>query len=170
LCTFEIKQIFMYAIIFPILFFVTFFGLIFLIRNENHKGVKKTIDKILHSQLKLNKIVNSVKCRVFTSGARNPNYRFRLADLYFFENSFLIVGFIKLGNFKFYKSAILLSNNIELKQNNPDIKITTLRNINLHSFNKDVFIEFGYSKFNATNVEIRLKNLTEEYKSLIKFN
>lgn len=159
----------MYAI-FPILFFAAFFGLIFLIRNENHKDVKNTIDKILHSQLKLNGTIDSVKCKVFTSGARNPNYRFRLADLYFFENSFLIVGFIKLGNFKFYKSAILLSNNLELKQNNPDIKITALRNINLHSFNKDVFIEFGYSKFNDTNVEIRLKNLSEEQKNLIKYN
>lgn len=159
----------MHAIVL-ILFFTTFFGLILLIRNENHKNIKKTIDKILHSQPKLNTTIDSVKCEIFTSGARNPNYKFRLADLYFFENSFLVVGIFKLGNFKFYKSAILLSNNLELKQNNPDIKITALRNINLNSFNEDVYIEFGFSKLNDTNVEIRLKNLSEEYKNLIKFN
>jgi len=157
-------------VIFPVLFFIFFLGLILLLRNENHKDVKDTIDKILHSQLKLNKTIDYVKCEVFTNGARNPNYKFRLADLYFFENSFLVVGIFKLGNFKFYKTAILLSNNFELKQDNPDIKITALRNINLHSFNEDVYIEFGYSKFNDTNVEIRLKNLTEEYENLIQFN
>lgn len=153
-----------------ILFFTAFLGLILLIRNENHKKIKKTIDKILHSQPKLNATIDSVKCEIFTNGARNSNYKFRRADLYFFENSFLIVGILKLGNFKFYKSAILLSNNLEPKQNNPDIKITALRNINLNSFNEDVYIEFGFSKINDTNVEIRLKNLSEEYKTIIKFN
>ncbi len=64
----------------------------------------------------------------------------------------------------------MLSNNLEPKQNNPDIKITALRNINLNSFNEDVYIEFGFSKINDTNVEIRLKNLSEEYKTIIKFN
>ena len=40
--------------------------------------------------------------------------------------------------------------------------------MNLNSFNKDVFIEFGESSFTDTNVEIRLKDLKDEDKSLIQ--
>lgn len=138
-----------------------------LLRSENSKVVEKEIAKIQNLNLNLNLSLQSIKCKTFTSGAPNSIYVFKLADLYFYENAFLIVGYFKIGKYKFYKTAILLSNDIELL-NNPLVTVTIPKKTNLNSFNNDVFIEFGESNFSETNVEVFIKNLNEEQKKLIK--
>ncbi|HUH25123.1 MAG TPA: hypothetical protein VLY87_00720 [Flavobacterium sp.] len=137
-------------------------------RNTNSRNVKNEINNIQKLSLKLIHEISDVKCETFTSGARNVNYLFRTADLYFYENAFLVVGFFKIGKYKFYRSALLFSNNEILKNNKQSIKIISPKSMNLNSFNKDVYIEFGESNFTNTNVEIRIKNLKEEDKNLLK--
>ena len=47
-------------------------------------------------------------------------------------------------------------------------EIVTPDRLNLNSTNREVYIEFGKASFTSTNVSIRLKNLSEEEKQLIK--
>ncbi len=155
------------SLFFVIIFFSTFLGFLFFLRNKNSKVVKKELNKIQNLNLNLNLSLQSIRCKTFTSGTPNSIYLFKLADLYFYENAFLIVGHFKIGKYKFYKTAILLSNNNELI-NNPYVTVTVPKRTNLHSFNKDVYIEFGESSFSETNVEVLIKNLNEEQKNLIK--
>lgn len=139
----------------------------FFLRSINSKVVKKEITKIQNLNLNLNLNLQSIRCKTFTSGELNSIYLFKLADLYFYENAFLIVGYFKIGKYKLYKTAILLSNDNELI-NNPYVTVTVPKKTNLHSFNKDVYIEFGESSLSKTNVEVLIKNLNEEQKKLIK--
>lgn len=155
------------SIYFVILYFISFLILIFVIRNKNSKSVQLELVKIQNLNLKLNKFLSSVKCETFISGSINTNYLFRVADLYFYENAFLIIGYFKVGKYKFYKSALLLSNDESLI-NNTNIKVISPRKLNINSFNKDVYIEFVESIYINTSIEIRLTNLKEEDKLLIK--
>lgn len=155
------------SIYFVIIFFSTFYGFIFFLQSQNSKVVKKEITKIKNLNLILNLSLQSVKCKTFTSGAPDSKYSFKSADLYFYKNAFLIVGYFKIRKYKFYKTAIFLSNDNELK-NKQNIRVIVPKKINLNSFNKEVYIEFGESSFSETNVEVHLKNLNEEQKKLIQ--
>ncbi len=131
--------------------------------TRNHK-VKKQLN-FLDEELK-DEIIsrkNFVKCETFTSGRRTSAYRFNYCDLIFFKESFLIIGYDKYGNSKSFVNKIYISNGIVNKTEK-------LKKINLHSFGNEVYIEFGESNFSSTGVEIRLKGLSEEEKSLIKVN
>ena len=151
-----------------LIFFGFFFYIIFVLKNQNSKKIENELNNIQNIGLKLIHEMNNVQCVTFISGAKNNNFSFKKADLYFYENAFLIVGFFKIGKYKFYKSAFLLSQNEYLKNNLKSFEVIAPKNINLNFFNKDVYIEFGESNFTNTNVEIRLKNLNEEEKNLIK--
>ena len=129
--------------------------------------MKRDILKITSSNHKLNLELNEVKCETYISGAKNTNFLFRRADLKFFEEYFLVIGYVQFRKYKFYKTAIIFTNKKIINSNLKAAIFIKPKKINLNSFNKDVYIEFGKSKITDTNVEIRIKNLTEEQKKMI---
>lgn len=118
-------------------------------------------DDLLSDQIVARK--NFVKCETYTSGRKTSAYRFNTCDLIFLKDSFVIIGYDDFGNSKNFTNYLKFTNGLV---NDRD----KLKKINLNSFGNDVYIEFGESSFSSTNVEIRLKNLTEEEKKLIKVN
>ncbi|UUC44724.1 hypothetical protein [Flavobacterium cerinum] len=110
-------------------------------------------DKILYQK-------KSVKSETFISGRRNTGYRFKKCDLIFLENGLVIIPFYNIGKYKIYINFFLINDNSVSG-------IGKLKRFNLNSFGNAVHIEFGESSVTSTNVEIRLKNLTQEEKNLI---
>ncbi|GIM61021.1 hypothetical protein ACF3OB_06870 [Capnocytophaga canis] len=136
------------------------------------RTARKKLNKIKDLGLKLNYTLYSVKCETFISGGGagrgQHKYRFRLADLYFYENALVIAGYFKIGKYKSYKTVLFLSNDNKLILNRHNIEVKTPKKVNLNSFNSDVYIEFIISNFIETIVEIRLKHLSEEEKKQIR--
>ncbi|WP_296150379.1 hypothetical protein [uncultured Flavobacterium sp.] len=149
----------------PIIIFAVFFAVILFIKFT----VNKSILKILTISVEPNYEKSNVKCETYASGARDNGYAFRKCDLKFFDDAFFIIGFMKIGRFKFYKRIFIITqNDISYYKKFAGAKVFNPKKINLNSFNKDVFIECGESSFFKTNYEIRLKDLTDEEKNYIK--
>ena len=149
----------------PILFFSSFFAVIFLTKLTMHNSILKIL------KIKIDAIYekSDVKCETYASGARDDGYAFRRCDLKFLDDALFVIGFVKLGKFKFYKRVyIITQNEIAYSKKFIDAKVFNPKKINLNSFNKDVFIECGESSFTTTSYDIILKNLTDYEKSLIK--
>jgi len=127
-----------------------------------HKSVKTKLQKFLKLESKIVLIKENVKSETFTIGLKNHRYHFRKSDLYFFDNAFVIIGFYKIVGVKIYSCIIVFSDG-------NDLNTKDLKTFNLNSSNNDVYIEFGEASFTSTNVSIRLKNLSEDEKQLIKF-
>lgn len=149
----------------PILiFFLVVFLFFYMNTKRRNNEIEKKIafnDDLLSDQIVARK--NFVKCETYTSGRKTSAYRFNTCDLIFLKDSFVIIGYDDFGNSKNFTNYLKFTNGLV---NDRD----KLKKINLNSFGNDVYIEFGESSFSSTNVEIRLKNLTEEKKKLIKVN
>lgn len=149
----------------PILiFFLVVFLFFYMNTKRRNNEIEKKIafnDDLLSDQIVARK--NFVKCETYTSGRKTSAYRFNTCDLIFLKDSFVIIGYDDFGNSKNFTNYLKFTNGLV---NDRD----KLKKINLNSFGNDVYIEFGESSFSSTNVEIRLKNLTEEEKKLIKVN
>lgn len=135
-----------------------------------HNQVKTKLERILNLEKKLLLKKENVRCETFTIGLRNFRYHFRRADLYFLDNTFIIIGFYKFFEIKLYSCLIIISENNVLsnEESLKDNLIKELKIFNLHSSNNNIHIEFGEASFTSTNVTIRLKNLSEKEKKLIK--
>ncbi|WP_447951046.1 hypothetical protein [Chryseobacterium koreense] len=147
-----------------------FFIIIYLDRSYSHKIVRKELLKLkeIKSRIELEKF--NVKCSNFTSGRKNLGFHYRKADLYLLEDAFIIVGFYTIFSIKIYRSILVLTKEIEKYKaifNKAD-EVITPNQLNINSTNRDVYIDFGKSSFTSTNVSIRLKNLTDSEKKLIK--
>ena len=146
---------------YPFIFFSAIALIIYLTQKANHNNVIKQLEnfynkfdkEILHEK-------KSVKCETFTSGRKNSGYLFTKCDLIFLKNELVIIPFYTMGKYKIYKNFLILNDNSLTG-------IGKLKRLNLNSFGNDVYIEYGESSFTSTNVEIRLKNLTQEEKNLI---
>ena len=156
-----------YLFIFPL---AIFFTIIFLDRSYSHRIVRKELKKLneIESRIKLSKF--NVTCSNFTSGRKSLGFHYRKADLYFLYDAFIVVGFYTIFSMKIYRSLLVLTKEIETYKaifNKAD-EIITPNQLNLNSTSREVYIEFGKASFNSTNVSIRLKNLTDSEKKLIK--
>jgi len=152
-------------IIFPIFFLIIFFD-----RFYSHKKVVLELQKIKKMQFKLIAKKENVRCNTMTSGRKNIGFLYRKADLYFMNDALIIAGYYNFLQRKIYRSLLIATKEFKFyKENfgNAD-EIIIPKNLNLNSSNNDVYIEFGESNFTSTNVEIRIKNLTEEEKMQIK--
>ncbi|RWU09801.1 hypothetical protein [Pedobacter chitinilyticus] len=147
----------------PIIIFpLTLALLIFFSYKNNHKDVLKQLTFIrekYHDKILLEK--TDVTCETSTSGLKNGKYLFTKCDLIFLENALTIIVSRKIGKQKLYSNLIFIESKIALGHG-------AIKRFNLHSFNGDVYIEFGESGFTSTNVTVQLKNLTPEEKNLIK--
>ncbi|WP_162128245.1 hypothetical protein [Flavobacterium phycosphaerae] len=130
-------------------------------QKTSHDDAVKQL-KLLYDKFsdKILSVKKSVKSETVTSGRKNVGYLFRKCDLIFLENGLVIIPFYNIGKYKIYTNFFFISDNSL-------VGVGKLKRFNLNSFGNDVYIEFGESSFTSTNVEIRLKNLTQEEKSLI---
>lgn len=150
--------------------FTIFFILIYLDRSYSHKIVRKELHKLINIKNKICLEKFNVKCSTFTSGRKNLGFHYQKADLYFMEDAFIIIGFYTIFSKKIYRSILILTNELEFYRSifNKADEVTIPNRLNTDSSNKDVYIEFGKSSFTSTNVSIRLINLSDSEKKLIR--
>jgi len=103
---------------------------------------------------------SAVACETFVTGQRTSDFRFRSCELFFLADSMIIVGYIPVFGWRLY------INFLELRHGQV-IGNGQIKNLNLNSFGKHVYIEFGKIGLLDINVEIRLKDLTNEEKTAI---
>ena len=148
--------------IFPFLIITTLIVIAFFIQKNSYAQTVKqletlrsqSVEKIIHEK-------KSVKSRTFTIGRKNNSYHFRKCDLIFLEKSLAIVPFYNIGKYKIYSNFFLITGDTI-------VGIAKLNRFDLNASGDDVRIEFGQAGFTTVNVEIRLKNLTQDEKKLIK--
>ena len=152
-------------IIFPIVFLIIFFD-----RFYSHKKVVQELQKIKKMEFKLIAKKENVRCSTMTSGRKKIDSLYRKADLYFMNDALIIAGYYNFLQRKIYKNLLIATQELEFYKDNFENadEIIIPKKLNLNSFNNDVYIEFGESSFTSTNVEIRIKNLTNEEKMQIK--
>jgi len=102
----------------------------------------------------------NVKCSSFVSGMKNYRLQFKKCDLIFLKNALVIISFRQVLSRKLYSNLFFIEQNIVLG-------VGPIKSFNANSFNGEVYIEFGESSFNSTNVCLHLKHLTDEEKKLI---
>ena len=152
-------------IIFPIVFLIIFFD-----RFYSHKKVVQELQKIKKMEFKLIAKKENVRCSTMTSGRKKIDSLYRKADLYFMNDALIIAGYYNFLQRKIYRSLLIATQELEFYKDNFENadEVIIPKKLNLNSSNNDVYIEFGESSFTSTNVEIRIKNLTDEEKMQIK--
>lgn len=153
----------------PFIFFSLFYIIIFFNRFYTHKRIVVELQKLNNIATKLIAKKKDVKCNTLTSGRKKVGFSYRNADLYFMNDALIVAGYFNFMKRKVYCSLLIATKELEfytLNFVNAD-EVIAPKNINLNSFNNDVFLEFGESSFKSTNVDLRIKNLTVEEKKLI---
>lgn len=104
-----------------------------------------------------------------TLGAKNSAFLINKADIYFSEDAIFIFGYSSTFSLKSYSCPIILTN--ELASTKSQFKKAIVKKpikINLHSFDKDIYLEFGEANWPSTNVSWRIKGIEEHIKSKIQ--
>lgn len=152
----------------PIIFFLTFILFLVLVKWMQSENIRDQFVGIDKNPFVLHLKKEGVECSNGVSGTGGKYFLFFYADLYFYENAFIIVGYKSLFKKKFYKQLIIITNEKETYQKLfPNATIPTLRRFNPNSFGGDVHIEFGKASLSSSNINIRLKGLSEKEKELI---
>ena len=136
-------------------------GIVFLLEANRKRELRKQIN--LFQKNNISKIIyqkNNITCEVNTIGTKRSAYRFNSCDLMFCQDCLAVVGFLKIGNFRTLANFLVFKNGTVNDSNK-------IKKLNLNSFHNDVYIEFGELPFRQVNVEIRLKNLSDEEKEKI---
>jgi len=107
-----------------------------------------------------------IKAEVFTSGRKNTSLIFNACHIYTTDDALFIFGYKDLGVFTIDIAPIIITNN---SNHYYSASVVKPKKFNPHSFNQDVYIEFGESGWQTTNVEIRLKGLTNDEKQYLSF-
>jgi len=146
--------------------FILIAGSITLLLSQAQKARYKEIVADIRNEVKI--IHPGVRCSTFCSGAKNSKYIFNRCDLYLTDDAIILLGYLSIGRFKIFRSPIILTS-IQARYMHFSITSTVLapRKLNINSFSKEVFIEFGEAGWRTTNVEVRLKGLSNEEKELI---
>lgn len=114
--------------------------------------------------------LDDVKCEAFSSGMKGKGYYFSRCELFITEDALVIFG---LGRIKWFRQLsdplILTINSAAYVFKLPGAKLITPKNINLNSFGGDIYIEFVQPGFIETNVEFRLKDISNEHKEHLQF-
>lgn len=154
-----------------LIFYALFFGLVLFIiylRNVNrNKNYTSSVDVLAG----LNAIhLDHVKCETFSSGMKGKGYYFSRCELFITEDALVIFG---LGRIKWLRQLtdplVLTSNSASYVFKLPGAKLIKSKNINLDSFGGDIYIEFVQPGFINTNVEFRLKGISNEHKECLQF-
>lgn len=154
-----------------VFFFLVIFGAVLLVnyfknisRNKNYSITNEMLSTltVLHLQ--------DIKCETFCSGAKGRGYYFSYCELFVTEDALIIFG---TGRFKWFRQLtvplILTSNPKAYLLKLPGAKLIVPKNLNLNSFNGDIYIEFVEPGFINTHLEFRLKNISAEIKERLLF-
>ena len=154
---------------FVLIYFVVFFGIALFIKYSISNSVKNQFKNLEEIKSKLILEKYNVRSENITIGLRNTQFLFRKAELKFLDDAFFIFGYSKVFKYKFYSCLIILTHNENYyRKLFKGAKIVIPKKVNLNSFDKDVYIEFGEAGFTTTSVEIRLKGLSDQEKEKIK--
>ncbi|MXN90650.1 hypothetical protein GR160_05380 [Flavobacterium sp. Sd200] len=154
-----------------LLFFTAYFGLMYFLvlkrQNEN-----KNISDYLLSQLD-NKIIYSrknIKADVYGSGKKNQNLYFSYCDLYVIPDAIFLITYSKFINKPMQSMPLMITNNSDLYNAfNTNGIVPEIKKINPDSFSNEVYIDYGESTLDSTNITIHLKNLSEQERNYFRF-
>ncbi|MFC7773032.1 hypothetical protein [Flavobacterium sp. GCM10027622] len=152
----------------PIIFFSTFFILIFFIINSTNKN-RENQYKILIESLKTETelYVEQTKSATMTMGLNNRDFLFNRCDLYLTKNAIIILGFTKNSFLKQLSLPIILTT--ELSEFSNRFPFAYVKKVNKISFeNNIVKINFGEKGITKTEVVLKFKSLNEIEKTKIK--
>lgn len=157
-----------------LLFFLLFLGtFIFIPIWFTHKNIERQLNnaKNIPFQLLLKKEKVKTENSVGGYTKTNRTFLFKYADLYFYENAFIIAGYKSFFGIKLYQHIIILTLSEQQYQNYfpYETTITLPKRFNPNSFNGDVYIEFNNLKITAHYSIIRLKGLSNEEKEKISY-
>lgn len=111
----------------------------------------------------------NVACSAFNSGAKGGGFNFNRCDLYLIPNALVILGYTNIGPFKHLSPPIILTAEKEVYPTSfVYAKVIKPKKINLNSYHGEVYIEFEVKTWMTTNVEIRLKGISNENKETLK--
>jgi len=157
----------MYGLIFYALFFGIALLVIYLRNIDRNKNYVLSVEVLAG----LNAMhLENVKCEAFSSGMKGKGYYFSRCELFITGDALVIFG---LGRIKWLRQLtdplILTTNSAAYGFKLPGAKLIKPKNINLHSFGGDIYIEFVQPGFIDTNVEFRLKGISNEQKERLQF-
>lgn len=150
---------------------VIFAGVFVLTVYLSNRGLQKQYTQIadaLSDQVIVK--LEQVKCETFCSGAKYGGYYFTGCNLLITADALVILGYSRFMSFKRLAVPLVLTTNPSFFLFRfPYAKLIKPKKLNLNSFNGDVYIEFVNPGFINTNVELRLKGLSEEVKDKLEF-
>lgn len=156
--------------IFLFLLFIIIIIHVSISKSKNIKYNLKNIDSIPYKLLLKKENIKCSACMATFNKNNLKGYNFTKADLFFFENAFLIAGHCSFLNQKTYTIIIIITKKGDIyRQFFPFATITDYKQFNPNSFNGDVYIEYGEMAFNSVHVTLRLKGISDEEKKLISF-
>lgn len=132
-------------------------------KHTNHKkqaelllaGLGETVVKSMYK----------LACETVTSGLKNRDFLFSNCDLHLTRDAVILVGYTRTGFTCLFSTPIILTYNIQAyAAQYPFVHVVKPEKVNPYSFNNEVYITFGNSGFATTNVEIRLKGVTDDIK------
>lgn len=132
--------------------------------KKNHEAMVSYFDDAIVYSKKY------IQAKVYTSGRKNTSLLFNLCHLYTTQDAVLLLGYKDFEVYTAYNIPILLTSNPEKYYCLADkAQVIKPKKFNLQSFNHEVYIEFGDSGWDTTNIAIHLKGLTEEEKKYLSF-
>lgn len=157
----------MYAAFIPFIF-ITVIVLLTIYNSKQNKQKQELLLKTFSDTFTFTK--KFVRANVFTSGRKNNSLVFNACHIYTTQDMVLLFGYKDLGVFEINTMPVLLTNNPQkYAYLSGTASIIKPKKFNPHSFNNDVYIEFGESGWKTTSVDIRLLKLTDEEKQHILF-
>ena len=157
-------------VIFLFLLFIIITIHVSISKSKNIKYNLKNIDSIPYKLLLKKENIKSSACMATFNKNNIKGYNFTKADLFFFENAFLIAGHFSFFKQKIYTTIIIITKKGDIyRQFFPFAIITDYKQFNPNSFNGDVYIGYGKMAFNSVHVTLRLKGVSDEEKKLISF-
>jgi len=158
----------MYLAILPIFTFVAGIVALTIYNTKQNKRKQEILISTFGNSFLFNK--KFVRADVFTSGRKNTSLIFNACHIYTTDDALLIFGYKDLGIFTIEIVPLILTNNPQKYYYlSGSATIIKPKKFNLNSFNSDVYIEYGESGWQTTNVEIRLIKLTPEEKQHLLF-
>lgn len=157
----------MFVFIFPLVFIIVI-GLINYLINQDRSKQWSSIVNTLGNRVIIQ--LDDVECEAFSSGGKNGGYYFTRCDLYITEDALVIFGYSKTLMMRTLDRPLILTSNSSFYSFSPPYpQLVKPKKLNLNSFNRDIYIEFEQPGIIQTNVEIRLKDISDDVKNELEF-
>ncbi len=137
------------------------------LQYKKYAKQKQIIESVLRPDCLLH--LKEVKCDTYATGAKNSGMQFKTCELFIIQDAIILLGYYKIFNLEINNIPIILSGNVDnFKKKFENAFVIKPKKINPYSYDNEVFIEFGEGSFTETNIIVRLKNIADDDKIILK--